>query len=404
MAELFQEITDIRFEALKYSGDATLQRWGALTGKKDGWREFTLDKYFWYPDCENSVLKSLITSFAPGNTPEFFSNIFGFLLNFPKTVAATPRMKLYEFQPQPFYRQFLTLFTEIYDFANKLFPAGDTFKLDPTIFNELKKKFSYQSLIDSMSAATQNDALLYSFPKFLYKNLIAGEFLGSFELPYYGTDFIHAKGMDGWQNTTFMKKYAQNLTGILDRFGLGGLNVPITPQFTFDGGWGPECDEITNVVYLYNDTLKRFIVNTDFIIFLTMGALWVQSGPLQRGSNLYQVVIPGRMRYYLCKMDVHVETVGKQRRANATGIDYLKKSTLLPKVFCDETGPSIPDGYKITTKIQSLLPNNFNAFMFALEGEAGFGKAGDVNKNAFQSITEYIFNGTKPDPEAPYTA
>jgi hypothetical protein len=258
--------------------------------------------------------------------------------------------------------------------------------------------FSLRSLekalsnIDGVGSFSGNDAEKYiiQIPRALYSNLVAGTFLNKFELPYYGNEFLDAKGDEGWTKTTLQDTFlGGEITGFLQRFGLGGIDAPISPRFQLERG-GPSADKLSASIYLYNDTLDHFISNFKFLCKFCSGAFWVQSGFLQRGSNFYRVEIPGRLIYYLCTMNIKVTCVGKSRYLQSGATEKLFFADL-PPILYDNDETLIPDGYKLEIELQSILPNNFNTFMFMLLNDQQFA-GGGTKLNIVQELVQSLVN------------
>jgi hypothetical protein len=347
-------------------------------------KNWKLENYSWYPEYDSVYLKTLTDGIQDASIKNITRKILQPIFSPNVTLKAIPRMILWEFEPDPLYRQVLDLFKVIADISEDIFKSTSGLGISEA-FNKLADRFSIENIQKAVGVELNSKGSLIDFPMKLYSRIISGQWLKRFELPYYGSDCYHGHGQDGWTSTDFRERALGNFGEILSRFGLGSINFPWIPQFQVTG-IGPVADEITCVLYLYNYTLDNFIKNFKFLFSLTSGSFWLQSGVVQRGSNLYQVRIPGRMIYYLCTADMLVESIGKSRTMKSTSIAKLI-SAGLPKIFKPDpyepgissasanTNALIPDGYRITLKFQSIIPNTFNALLFSLTEHDNYSEA-----------------------------
>jgi len=343
-------------------------------------KKWELKDYAWYPSYGITTSVSNLI----GKLPASINTMFDFISDPNKSIKTTPRIKVFEFEPEPYYNVLIDIYKNLYDkFSSYLSSGVGGNTPDFTqIFQDIRNKFSLQSLQKALSdsgiasnlSSPQN--LVMNIPGAFYSGMVAGKFLRSVELPYYGPHYLHARGEAGWSQTT-IQSHLGGMSDVLKRFGLGGLNLPLYPQFQLEG-FGPECDDVSCEINLYNDTLYNLVQNTLFINAFIPGAFWIQSGLLQRGSNFFQVEIPGRCIYFLCKMDAEVTCVGKSRALHPQAKDNVNWEKL-PPIITDNFEWSnavppvpptnivlIPDIYKLKLKFVSIMPNNFNAYLFSV--------------------------------------
>lgn len=174
--------------------------------------------------------------------------------------------------------------------------------------------------------------------------LLTGNFLNIFELPYTGNTYLKAKG-DGWTNDgsgNMLSSLMQKVTTVL-----GGNGSVAMPE------WQGEKDvlELETSFYLLNDNITNFKNNFTFLHALVSGPFWVQNDMQMLPPNLYQVECPGRFKVPLMKLNVTITYEGLQRND-----DLYNTAVNLP------SGILIPDAYKIVCAFSGLTKNNFNIY------------------------------------------
>jgi hypothetical protein len=156
------------------------------------------------------------------------------------------------------------------------------------------------------------------------------------------------------------------ISGLVDKIpGIGQFDVAGRPKFSLEGN-NPLPDTVTTTFNLHNYNIDALIANLKFIHSITAGAFWIQSGFMQVSSNLYDVEIPGRFRYYLCKANVKVDWSGKVRSMREAQLKQIRSA--FPKISNREAISKFPDMYTVTLEFYSLMPNNFNTHLNYLIG------------------------------------
>lgn len=97
--------------------------------------------------------------------------------------------------------------------------------------------------------------------------------------------------------------------------------------------------------------------------------MWLQRGMFQQGGCLYDIQIPGRIRFFCCKADISVEHAGITRVPPKEFFDQLDlhigemdgEYTVTRDKY---DSIRVPDVYKVKISFQSLIPNNYNTYLF----------------------------------------
>ena len=208
-----------------------------------------------------------------------------------------------------------------------------------------------------------------NFPYMLYYRLMSTTTTNIYEVPYNGQIMYESQGGG------FSKGGLGGLTtdgkSIFGQFvNWFGKNIRINTTPTWDG---PQ-DTPTKVEIdfsLYNDTIDAAIMNFIFVNTIVPNNKWIQYGIFQHAPCLYDVKINGINRLFMCQGDFKVESKGVLRKPSWTLINQLVNSHLNPRSSLTDLALltndliRIPDIYDVHLTFTSLLPNNFNNFLFA---------------------------------------
>ena len=422
---VFKNVEDISNESINIFKDAVNSKIQTT---------WTIKDYKWFPD--NSAVTSVQPIYNTIQNPTFkarfgkftesLENIFSAILNNNKYIDKTPRIIITEFEPAPSYFSIASSLLSTLELGTTMGKgAFEAITGNKEVVNEVKKLFTPKGFAELLNQAKINstalssvatsisgkekftdlldDVLLlnYKLPLLFYKYLLNGRYLRQFEIPIYQQDnksnisFIEADGSKGWnvnsfgslEDNTFVK-----LGKTISKTMGGMFNIPVQPSFELDG-IGPTPPELNAEFYLYNYNLADFERNLRFIIALTSGMLWMQSGLIARPSNLYQVRIPGYLAYFLCTMKCNISSVGKIRYLNSKS-NYTLELPLLQNADANHK-ITIPDGYKVNLSIQSIIPNTFNNMLYVLSDEPEMQPTAEELRSLLLTVLESINNKLK---------
>ncbi len=180
-----------------------------------------------------------------------------------------------------------------------------------------------------------------------------GKWLNTFELPYYGTEYLQGKYKDKWKIGNIEDSLGKGIGGIASNF---GVDYPSNPKFTVGMSEGG-MQGIKTSFYLVNsnDTwLKR---NFKFIHAIFAGTSWLHLNYcMVRSTNVYNVHCPGRWMMMWAAMDCTVNFEGKLRKNPAVSSELGQFSKAI------DADMLWPDAWKITLEFRDLTPNNFNMY------------------------------------------
>ena len=274
-------------------------------------------------------------------------------------------IKITEFQPQQEIGSFLNNMKMVMEALDSII-SGDKnkgvskFKLFKQVFSSAGMDEIFDMVVKTNTTESDYIKNIIRIPNFFYENMIGGTYTAQYFVPFFDQrNFINAMGESGWTSRSMKQQFFGNMiSGLLDKIpGIGQFDIAGRPKFSLEGN-NPLPDPIETVIHLHNYNLDALIANLKFINSITAGAFWIQNKFMQMSSNLYDVEVPGRFRYYLCKGSVKVEWNGKVRTISDEQIGEIQKA--LPKILNKDSISKFPDMYTVTINFQSLLPNNFN--------------------------------------------
>lgn len=242
-----------------------------------------------------------------------------------------------------------------------------------------------QSDLDSNSAAgvySSADASLknyvINFPYILYYRFQSCVTTNIYEVPCQidGNRMYSSDGTPGWTDGGKLELVNQFLgnvpmLGSLLKSILGNVRVNYLPWWDSNAGHGTAEPDVTIKFTLFNDTAEAAIYNFIFVNTLIPNNKWIQYNVFQHSSSLYDIKIEGCNRLFACsgKFDVAYKGVLRDpsqsmlntlcstyKNSNASGMsaaDIFNKRII-----------KIPDVYEVSMTFQSLLPTNFNNWLF----------------------------------------
>jgi hypothetical protein len=224
------------------------------------------------------------------------------------------------------------------------------------------------SQLYGLGAKTRERKYFTSDPVQVVQNMFnGGKWLNTYELPYYGKDYLKGKHSDKWSlgdSSGFLGALAGNDDpGSIGAKGFG-IDFPSNPKFN------PEMsttrDAIKVEFYLVNTNTQWLKRNFEFIQAFYAGTNWMHlTFCVVRPPNVYHVLCPGRFQIYWAAIDLKVTFEGK-----------LRKNVEASKYFMSKGINSInedmlwPEAWKMEINIKPLTPANFN--MYSEYYEHGF--------------------------------
>ena len=228
----------------------------------------------------------------------------------------------------------------------------------------------------------------------MYYRLQSCTTLNVYELPSTGQDMYSSDGNSGWKDASMALK---DLTGggndnnggmmgkVLNMVMGGGFTDLINrAKINYMPKWDPSGDgtleSVTVTFDLFNDTSEAALKNFIFINTIIPNNLWMQYGMLKHSPCLYDVKIDGLKRMFLCSGQFKVKAGGLMRTPPWEWLFDLCFMHANDGLGGKEAGCwdaysllndivthnliKIPDVYTVEMTFTSLIPANFNNFMF----------------------------------------
>ena len=169
--------------------------------------------------------------------------------------------------------------------------------------------------------------------------------------------------------------------------------------------WSPEkvgADPIVPVQYnfnIYNDTLEHMLTNLAFLWSFGATTQAVTDIVTLRPPYLYDIEIPGGLRFKYCACGFQVTPQGKLRRissGNDGNGDMIK--SLFKKIFGFDVNPEaishVPDYYKVDISFTPLLPNLWNFVDSYLKDANSKPKTGNEIRHMLTKVLKNFAEGS----------
>lgn len=254
------------------------------------------------------------------------------------------------------------------------------------IFNSVKNNNS--NFLNYNSTFNKYRRYLLDFPNTMWYKLQSCTTMNIYELPYVSTDNLmyNADGSPGWPSAGLsLMKALDTLGGIssipilsqIVNSILGNVNISMMPWWNGAEGNGTPSPSITFKLPLFNDTSESAINNFIFVNTIIPNAKWMQYNIFQHSPCLYDIKIDGYTRLYACTGKFKVTSQGVLRKMPKSWLLELCNkhvnpllftnpncNTNLVNLFNDNNIIKVPDIYIVELTFDSLLPDNFNNFLF----------------------------------------
>ena len=263
---------------------------------------------------------------------------------------------------------------------------------NPNFFNDLKfdeNTFPFTNynteVVDSFGFGDKSPGFyVMKFPYALYYRLQSCVTTNVYEVPAQSDNkaIYSSSGSAGWTSGgDIMSVGGFRISGLLNKIPviggianmiLGNIGINYMPWWNAEAGSNTKEPEVNIKFDLFNDNAKSAMDNFIFVNTIVPNNRWIQYNMFQHSSNLYDVKIEGLNRLFACAGDFNVTYEGVLRDPPASWIRTLAYSHLNQNMDKDNFLNNaivnkiikIPDVYHVELKFQSLLPANFNNFIF----------------------------------------
>ena len=151
---------------------------------------------------------------------------------------------------------------------------------------------------------------------------------------------------------------------------------------------------------IYNDTLEHAMLNLAFIWSFTAVTQAVTDIVTIRPPYLFDIEVPGGVRYKYCTCRFEATPEGKLRRiASALGSDRTDIKGVFKSLFGFDVNPDaiayVPDFYKISITFRPLVPNLWNFIYSYLHNAASTPMVGDEVHHLIAQLVKDFKEGDK---------
>lgn len=230
---------------------------------------------------------------------------------------------------------------------------------------------------------SQQAQKILDFPYMLYYKLQSCTTTGIYEIPAIpsGKQMYQSDGYPGWKQDGLrllpphLSKLPGGINDILGKM-FGNVGFSWMPWWNAEDGNATLPPEVVIEFDLVNDTADSALMNFIFVNNIVPNNKWIQYGLFQHSSHLYDVKLEGYDRLFACtgKFEVIANGVIREPPLNwyesngplAKHINAnLDTARFLTGLKTDKS-IKIPDVYHVKLAFNSLLPSNFNQYLYTL--------------------------------------
>jgi len=238
-------------------------------------------------------------------------------------------------------------------------------------------------------------------PYLLYYGILSSTSTNIYEIPYSGQVLYESSGSNGWKSHNLLEGFetgGKSMLGVLANW--VGKNIRVNTTPTWDGASDEMGIKVDIEFSLFNDSKAGALMNFIFVNTIVPGNMWMQYHVFQHAPNLYDIRIEGVKRLFMCSGDFKVEQVGVLRKPSKAFCQELFKYVNSGNIKLDLDTLTdivrIPDMYKVTCTFTSLLPNNFNNYLYTYYNNDKIGMLKGTNLRK-ASVLDTVFTDAKKE-------
>lgn len=218
-----------------------------------------------------------------------------------------------------------------------------------------------------------NDYRLHGVAEQMIRQCVSGRYTMTCKIPLIANrnaTLIQSSGQGGFKNgaTGYQltgNKKSDDFVTMMKQTATEDFNIGLSDmiKWVYDpkGEESYTASPVDTTFTIYNDTLEHFMVNYAFIFGFMSTTKATTDGFLVRAPYLYDIIVPGGVRYMLCTCDASVKCVGKMRRltADTDSIGRMFNNAMHVPINGNSI-EYIPDAYEVRVKFKSALPDLWN--------------------------------------------
>lgn len=232
-----------------------------------------------------------------------------------------------------------------------------------------------QGLTDVYDDEDTNTKLVLHLIHGLYYRMLGSTTTGIYILPCVLESYLNSDGSNGWDGVggiTDSSTAGNTVLGKLINFAISH-NIKIITEPIWNGGNNNDGETISLTVNLFNDTKTSAMTNFLFVNTIIPQNMWTQYAIFQLPPSVYDIKVEGGQRLFMCSGKFECKNKGVLRNPGKEFIRdvlYWFSNTCIEKkksdvdYFIKNGLIKIPDVYELNMTFKSLLPNNFNQYLF----------------------------------------
>ena len=258
---------------------------------------------------------------------------------------------------------------------------------NPNFMDDLTSSgMSSTAEFDLYSKRPKGFKYVVSFPYTLYRRLQSCVTTNIYEVPAAQTNktilTTAGSGSAGWTGgsdlmtsggLSISKLFGHiPVVGQLTNMLLGNVGINYMPWWNASSGTETKEPAIELKFDLFNDSYEAAMANFIFVNTIVPNNKWIQYNMFQHSSNLYDIKIEGINRLFACSGEFTVTYDGVLRDppniwvsnlVNLHANKWLNKDLFMQSIVNDKL-IKIPDVYHVNMTFQSILPANFNTYLY----------------------------------------
>lgn len=251
---------------------------------------------------------------------------------------------------------------------------------DQDLYTDTFGKLNNSILLNQKYQPSQKklQTYIYNFPYTMWYQLQSCTTTNLYELPCIieNREMYASNGTPGWPSAgiSLAKGGITNvpIIGSLVKNLLGNVNISLMPWWDAKEGNATPAGSVNIKFDLFNDTAESALINFIFVNTIVPNAKWIQYNMFQHSPHLYDIKLEGYGRLYACTGNFKVTQVGILRNMpNSWILNKLKphinncmNATTFLNAIISENLIKIPDIYHVELTFDSLLPDNFNNYLY----------------------------------------
>jgi hypothetical protein len=204
---------------------------------------------------------------------------------------------------------------------------------------------------------------LHGLAETFLSSIAIGRYSMMCKLPYIGSSsaMIQSSGEHGW-NSPVTNNASGGIGDVLNVIGgITGMEIGWSEPLSWTSANMSQFTPLRANFAIFNDTFEHFITNYAFIVEFMATTKAVTDMIFIRSPYLYDIEIPGGLRYNLCSCTASISPIGKMRKLS---YDESHIKSVMNDVFNINLNPAsvqyIPDAYNVSLEFKSILPDLWN--------------------------------------------